>query len=341
MPTLPQEIIPPDEAERFNGYATEIRAMQQARAKRRGTTDRALHPKPHVGVVGTLSVRELAPELRVAFFAEPAEWPCYVRFSNGAPMRQHDGVPDLRGVGLKIVGVPGRKVIAGLEDKKTQDFLMIPTPATAVRSPDDFVKLLRAAAKGRLLLVPRLLRAMGVGPTKAILKSFATMPKVRSLATSPFYTAAPQRFGDTAMKVGLFPSASDPPRSKGGRDALREDIVARLQSGSVTYSLRAQFYVDESATPIDDASVEWTAQSAPWHELGTLTLPRQDVTSPRGKEIEDTVERMSFDPWHSVEALRPIGSMMRARAVAYRESVIERGASDEPESVLEANLQRA
>jgi hypothetical protein len=43
---------------------------------------------------------------------------------------------------------------------------------------------------------------------------------------------------------------------------------------------------------------------------------------------------MSFDPWHAVEELRPLGAMMRARAIAYRESVIERQAAPEPDEVV-------
>ncbi len=44
------------------------------------------------------------------------------------------------------------------------------------------------------------------------------------------------------------------------------------------------------------------------------------------------MEKLSFDPWHALEELRPLGAMMRARAPAYRESVIARGAAPEPEA---------
>ena len=39
--------------------------------------------------------------------------------------------------------------------------------------------------------------------------------------------------------------------------------------------------------------------------------------------------------WITVEALRPLGAVMRARSHAYRESVLERKAAPEPETVLE------
>jgi hypothetical protein len=40
---------------------------------------------------------------------------------------------------------------------------------------------------------------------------------------------------------------------------------------------------------------------------------------------------MSFDPWHALEAHRPLGAMMRARNHAYRVSTKERQAAAEPE----------
>ncbi|HEX4404127.1 MAG TPA: hypothetical protein VH560_04815 [Polyangia bacterium] len=63
-----------------------------------------------------------------------------------------------------------------------------------------------------------------------------------------------------------------------------------------------QFFVDETRTPIEDASVEW-------------------------KESDG----FSFDPWHAVEDLRPLGNVTRAR-VAYRVSTGERKATAEPET---------
>ena len=68
--------------------------------------------------------------------------------------------------------------------------------------------------------------------------------------------------------------------------------------------------------------------------VARLTLPLQDVTTAKGKEIEELVEKLSFDPWHAIEAHRPLGSIMRARAHAYREAVRERQALAEPDEVL-------
>jgi hypothetical protein len=330
-----KELIPPDEAARFDRYATELRALQKNRS-RGGTLARGLHAKAHLGAVGELVIPPGLPEpLRVAVFAEARTWPVYVRFSNGSGRHKHDGVSDVRGVALKLVGVPGRKIIPGLEDKRTQDFLFIHSPDMPVRTPDDFFALVRAAEGPPPLLLPRLIGSLGFGRTLALIRRLGAMPKVTSMATIPFYTALPLRFGATAAKLALFPvdSAAASPGAKSA-GALREDLAARLRGGSLTWSLRAQLFVDEKTTPIEDPTVRWPEDRAPFHELARLVLPKQDPDSPRGTKLHEYVERLSFDPWHAVEELRPLGAMMRARAAAYRESVIERQAAPEPEEMV-------
>jgi hypothetical protein len=307
------ETIPPDEAARFERYATELRALQRL-------PSRALHAKAHLGAEGTLEVGELPAHLRVAVFAQPKSWPVYVRFSNGSMRRQHDGVPDVRAIALKLRGVPGRKIIPGLEDKKTQDFLFIQSPATPFRTPDEFVTFVLAVAKGKALLLPRLLATLGARRTLKVLGRLISMPKVTSMATIPLYTAAPIRFGATAAKLALFPDA----KQLAPAASLRDDLIARLKAGPLTWTLRAQLFVDDAATPIEDASVDWRA---PFVDLARLVLPQQEP----GPAFEELVEKLSFDPWHAVEELRPLGAMMRARAPAYRESVMARQAAAEPE----------
>lgn len=329
-----KENVAPDETQRFDRYANELRAMQQRRAAN-GRTPRALHAKGHVGAFGELIVPSGLPDaLRVGVFAEPRSWPLYARFSNGSGAHQPDKTLDVRGLALKLVGVPGRKLIPGLEDKRTQDFLFIQVPNTSFRTPDEFVAFVRAAAGGPALLVPRLIGALGFGRALKILKGLGGMPKVTSLATARFYTALPIRFGPTAAKLGLFPEGAAEPASRSSApDALRQDLVARLRQGPVSFSLRVQLFVDEATTPIEDASVPWPEDRSPYRELARLVVPKQDLTSPEGQRREEYIERLSFDPWHAVEEHRPLGAMMRARANAYRESVIERKAEPEPDEM--------
>jgi len=325
------EIIAPGEAERFREFAAQIEASQRARASASLGMKRALHVKQHVGVVGELVVTAAeSPDFGV--FAESGRrWPVYARFSNGSGRKQSDGTPDARGFALKLVGAPGKKLIEGMEDAVTQDFLFINTTALPFRTPDEFMAFQRAAQDGALRLLPRLIGSVGFGRALDIFKAALSTPKVKSFATHAFHTGAPLVLGDRAAKLGLFPPAGVPASTAQGDDFLGEDLVARLGTGPLTWHLRAQRFVDETTTPIEDASVDW---SGPWLDLATLTLPAQDVRSARGREISELVNQLSFDPWHASEAHRPLGAVMRARRVAYAPSVIGRKALPEPHSVL-------
>jgi hypothetical protein len=325
------ETLAADEAARFKAYGAELAEIQRRRTEKDGSVSRALHVKQHVAAVGALVVD--APEgARVGVFSSSGRsWPVYVRFSNGSSGRQADKLPDVRGFALKLVGVPGKKIIAGLEQEETQDFLFINQPSIPFRDPTEFMTFVRAAKDGPAKLLPRLLRGFGLQRGLQILVRLLKSPKVQSLATHPFYTAAPISFGVMAAKIGIFPlSQSSVPRSS-GHDFLREDLIARLKTGPLTWALRAQLFIDDDRTPIEDTSVTW---ATPWVDLGILTLPKQDADSPRGKEIQELVDRLSFDPWHAIEEHRPLGAIMRARAVAYHSSVLARKAAPEPKSVL-------
>jgi hypothetical protein len=326
-----QERIADDEQARFEGYGMELAELQKKRAASGKPIERALHVKQHLGLVGTLLVNA-AESLRSGVFAELGKtYPVYVRTSSGSGAHQPDKAPDVRGLVLKLVGVEGKKLIPGLEGELTQDFLFLNDPALPFRDPVEFMAFQRAAAAGPVWLLPKLFAQVGLRRGFAILRRALSSPKVVSLATHAFHTAGAISLAGSAARLGLFPQPSPERPALSGEHQFREDLSARLRAGPLSWSLRAQMYQDEQATPIEDASLVW---SGPWLELGTLTLPQQDPTSPRGKEISELVSTLSFDPWHALEAHRPVGAIMRARAHAYKWSVLTRKAAAEPKSVL-------
>jgi hypothetical protein len=328
-----QEKIEPDESVRFERYAEELHVLQRRRA-RGGPAARALHAKGVHGLEGSFTVLPDLPEhAKVAFFAEPATYPAYVRFSNGSGAIQSDKKPDVRGVAIKLIGVAGKKIIPGMEDASTQDFLLIRTPATPFRNADEFVEVLLASlspASGLFKVAAK----YGAGRLFSILSAATRSIRapMASLATTSYYSAAAIQFGSYAARYALVPHTKPEPKSSGPRSAdyLREDLSARLRQRPVYYDFQVQFFVDETRTPIEDMSVEWKDADAPFVTLARLCLAKQDPDSPRGGKVAEFVEGLSFDPWHALRELRPLGNIMRARNVAYRSSTQERGASPEP-----------
>jgi hypothetical protein len=174
-----------------------------------------------------------------------------------------------------------------------------------------------------------LIGALGFGRAIKLIRAALAGLKApqASLAGTSYFSALPIRYGTYAVQFAF--AAKDPPTPVSIVSAtdLGDGLAARLREGPVHYEFRIRFYTDPSATPIEDASVEW---SSPWLTVGKLTLPQQDPSSARGRKIGELVEQLSFDPWHAREDLRPLGNIMRARNVAYRTSTQARGALPEP-----------
>jgi hypothetical protein len=333
-PTTWKETVPDGEEARFVGYGDALRAIQRGRAGA-GKASRALHAKGY-GVEGELTVLgDLPDHARAGLFAKPATYRAYVRYSNGDGRRQADSKGDVRGVAVKVVGVEGKKIIPGMEDAKTQDLLLIRTPAIPFRNADEFVAVVTAAQSHPLLLLPRILGRLGVGRTFALLPQLAKGMKgsTAPLATTPYFSAAPVCCGPYAVHYTLTPHAPPEALSPLGLapDGLRDDLAQRLARGPVVYDLRLQFYVDDAKTPIEDASVEWKEENTPSVTVARLTLPEQSLDSPKARKIADYIETLSFDPWHAHVEHRPLGNIMRARNQAYRLSTEERHAAKEPD----------
>jgi hypothetical protein len=320
-----KETIPDDEAARFQRHA-DLLGTFQARQAHEG---RALHTKANLGVEATFTVlADIPADARIGMFATPRSYPAVVRFSNGAGRRQSDRKLDVRGIAVKLFGVDGKKVIPGMEDATTQDFLAIRTSAVPIKDADEFMAIVRAGQTPALLPF-KLIGALGLRRGIQVIKAALGGLKAPQspLAATSFYSALPIKFGPHAVQFAF--AAKDPPApSKITSDTdLGDALAARLRTAPVVYDFCVRFYVDEATTPIEDASVEW---KAPWLTIGTLTLPVQDAASPRGKKVSALVETLAFDPWHAREDLRPLGNIMRARNAAYRVSTKARAAAPEP-----------
>ena len=327
------ETIAPNEEPELIHLAEILRDMQARQAKK-GGMGRGLHFKGHAGVRAELRTRDGLPApYAVGVFAAAAQYPAYVRFSSGVGRAQPDSVGDVRGLAVKIVGVPGRKLIPGMEDARTQDFLLIRTSSTPFRNAEEFVRIVQVA-NNPLLLVPTMFR-LGFGRVLTIAKQAGASLKTPtpSMATPRFYSALPLRWGDHAARVSLtpVPPVDEQPRGHGGPNGLRGDLTARLRAGPLAWTLSVQLYVDAERTPIEDGSVDWSEADSPYVPVAELVLPRQDIADERGRKVDAYVESLSVDPWHAPVEFRPLGQLMRARNHAYRLSTIARGAAPEPD----------
>ncbi len=325
-----KENVVPNEATQFDVFAAQLRDIQREKAKATGVTNRALHAKGHVGLKAELSTKGGLPDwAKVGIFAEPGTFKAWVRFSNGGTVHATDRRDDVRGIAVKVTGVGGKKLIPGMEDAPTQDFLAILSPAIPFATPAAFVGVVRAVNGPKFLILPRILMALG-GDTFKVLGQLkkGREVKVESLAEQTFYSALPIRWGSTAVKFSFAPvnpAKVGPIANEDSRYA--DDLKARVKNGPLTFVLRVQPFTTEAETPIEDPTKVWTS---PWVDVAELKILQQDAASDAGKALATKVESLSFDPWHAPVEFRPVGAMMRARSHAYRDSTIERKAAKEP-----------
>ncbi len=316
-----------DEDARFERLAQRFAALQARHAKR--GPGRALHRKHHHGYVASLDVHADVPtHARHGLFARPGRYEALVRFSNGSHAAQADAVDDVRGIAVKVLGVPGEKVLG---QASTQDFLAVLGSSTPFRTADEFVATIWAS-RSKPLAPFRLIGALGPGRAFAIIKQLVAGLKGpgRSLATRRFFSALPIQCGPYAVRFAFIPKTTDGDAVPSGRDFYADELAARLREGPVRYDLALQFFVDEARTPIEDGSVDWAEEVSPYVTVATLTIGRQDVGSERGRSITERIEQLSFDPWHALVEHKPLGNLMRARKHAYVASAQGRQAIAEP-----------
>jgi hypothetical protein len=227
--------------------------------------------------------------------------------------------------------VEGKKIIPGLEDALTQDFLLINTPATSFQDAAQFMTFALAMTNPATAIF-KLVGGLGLARTARLFRNLAATFKVpiNSVATQRFWSAAPIQWGQYAAHYALAPTSPSPEAHSASENRLGNDLANRLRGAPLVYDFMVQFYVDDVKTPIEDASVEWKEEDAPFINVARLVIPMQDLSSMQSEKQRSFGESLSFDPWHATADFRPLGDLMRARAVAYKHSVLNRGAAAEP-----------
>lgn len=292
---------------------------------------RTFHPLPLAGFRARLTVDEdLPPEARHGIFVPGARYRGFARFSRGLGIFRSDRIPDIWGMALKLLDVPGEPLLADPVHGTVQDFTALNAESFPAPDASAVPRILHAAADYARFLWrgPRALRVRDL-PRAAAIFGRLLLRRVRSLATETYFSGAPIRVGPYAAKFRFVPL--DPPRGprRGGKAFLAADLGDRADAEALAFALELQFFTDEARTPIEHAMKPW---KAPW-----VRVARLDLTGPRPRAGPDSrpevrralltarVDGLYFHPWQGVEAHRPLGSVMRARRVAYSASQMYRG----------------
>lgn len=309
----------------FRRFAEQIRRIQAKQtSSREQPVQRGFHAKSHGCAYGTF---ELSPErdarTKFGIFAEgQGPWPVWARFSNGVGWQQEDSALDARGLALKVMGVPGPKLMA--DEQGTQDFLMTNSPTPVGANAVEFMEFAHANAKGTL---PGLGFAAGHLSTGA--PALMRTQPIPSMVTAQYWSGGAFHLGaHQAVKFTAKPCAGTPERlpDDADPDYLRADLAAAAKTG-MCFQFYVQFQADSVRTPIENAAREWTEEDAPLVPVGRVVFPAQDTTD--AKRVAFCRE-LSFNPWHGVAAHQPMGHINRARRFVYDASRDRRAGGHEP-----------
>jgi Catalase len=281
-----------------------------------GLTYRDVHSKGHALVRAEFTVEPGLPEeFRVGLFKSPGVYPAWIRYSSSFQDPQADIIADIRGMAIKLMGVPGKKLLEVQAEATTQDFIFLSTDTFLTKNASDFCKFVKSGAMNyskSLSNLPRIFWFIITHP-KAGIGLVTSSRKFANLLEMDWFSATPYLFGNRAVKYGLRPWLPKNSRlpDKPTNNFLRERLISDLARQEAGFDFMIQFQSDPHKEPIENALVPW---KTPFHKVASVRLPRQTIGSPEQMAF---VENLSFNPWHCLPEHRPLGGANRVRKAVY------------------------
>jgi hypothetical protein len=319
---LAEERLLPDE-EASTDSIVEAFATYMRRHYRPGEYERGGNTKTHGIVKATFTVHgDLPPELRKGVFAEPKDYKAWVRFAGPGP----DLPKDINDVGfvscsIKVIGVEGDKLME--DEKTTQDFIMVSTPAFV--TPDISSNALLQA---HVLRDTPILYFLTTGVQHFL--DFIMQGLWNETQTSPlearYWSCVPYLLGqhdrkDQAMMYSVRPRIPKRSWIPGlpfwtSPIYLREAMINTLAEQDIDFDFMIQRQTDAFRMPIENAGVRWPEKLSPFVTVATLHMPKQRFDS---QAQFDFGKNLSYQPWHCIAEHRPLGNQNRARRRMYWE----------------------
>jgi hypothetical protein len=306
---LAQEYPPPGEADYTRDLAQRL-TDKITKDNPTGIMRRDAHPKMHGVVKAEFTVApDLPPHLRIGVFKEAKTYQAWIRFSNQDGTIGPDSGRDIRGMAIKLMGVPGEKLLELEKDEQTQDFIVISTSVfvTAdVEQFDDLIKAFTGTLLAKLWFLATHLRVLW--NLAQSMKQFANPLQIRYFSTTPYL------FGSHAVKYSATPHGHGADVIGTDPDYLRLAMIAQLARGDALFDFAVQLQTDAERMPIEDAGVRWSEADSPFLKLATIRIPQQQFDNEAQRAFG---ENLSFTPWHSLPEHRPLGGINRARKIVY------------------------
>lgn len=323
---LSYPVIDPDLGEVLSPQESEIaeqigRVIEQSLRKeyRPGRARRDAHPKAHGCVKADFQVLDAVPaRLSSGMFLPGKTYQAWIRFSNGSrDATRADSKGDARGMAIKVLGVPGRKLLEAESDSSTQDFILINHPVFFANDPTRYLALTRHATNDSVfskLLIPF---DLGVKGSRIALET--SRKKISNPLQTRYWSMVPYQLGSgpgrQAVKysVRACDATTDPMPDDPGQNFLRDALRTTLQSRDACMAFLVQARTSVSMD-VEDSMTEWPEAEAAFAKVATIRIPQQTFDTTSQNEF---CENLSFSPWHSLPEHKPLGAANRLRKVIY------------------------
>jgi catalase len=281
---------------------------------------RALHARGTLSK-GTFTASPEAARLTRAAHMQGRPVDATVRFSNGAgDPGSPDYAPDVRGMATKLY----------LPDGSRTDISAQTVPRFPVRTPDDFIGLVRASKPGlsRLWRLPLFL-ARHREAVPALRENAPALKAPPSYASSRYYAIHAFKWidgggGERYVRYRWLPQASaesvsEEEAKSRSRDYLQEELKERLAREPVRFTLELQLAGE--GDDVDDPSAVWPDERETV-AAGTLEVTGLDTERETGGDV------LVFDPLRVTDGIEPSDDpVLHFRPRSYSVSVERRMSS--------------
>lgn len=328
------ETVRDKEPETISGLIEQFDTILETTANNYGHAVRSVHAKAHGIIEAEMVVKPgLPPELAQGLFATPGTHKAFMRLSTNAGDILPDAVSLPRGMALKVLDVQGQRLPDA--EGSTQDFVMVNGPVFQAPNAEKFLSSLKLLAKttdkmeGTKVVMSSVLQTVNkgleaVGVSSPAIQSLGGAPDVDPLGET-YFSVTPFRYGDYVAKFRLKPVSPDLTKRTGTEidvsvreDAIRETVQAEMQETHGVWEFQVQLCRDLEKQPIEDPTVEWKEDDAPFVTVATITAHPQDSWS--DEKVQKVDEEMRFSIWTGLTDHQPLGNINRARKDTYRHS---------------------
>ena len=312
-PVTTKEVMPSNEQQQIqraaDNFVNIIKETQTTYAAR------GAHAKGHACVKAYFDINDdIDPQLQHGIFKTAGKrYKSWIRFSNGSSnmAKSDDRVKDSRGMAIKLLNIEN-------DSSQTQESLAHNSPAFFSVDLEDYNNLVESEDKTKYFL-------SGYNPFKWRLRELSHVNN--TLAPPPYSPIWDEYFSNTAYKLGahnikfMIRSCSDesplPDNAISDPDFLKNTLSRELKSGSACMQFLVQLQDPSKLMPIEDPSVLWKETDSPFITVAKITIPTQQFDT---AEQQQFCENLSFTPWNTIEAHRPIGALNRVRKLVYQAS---------------------